>query len=246
LIEAVYQTIEYAFDSVKLKRVMVQRLMAANVDFRLGSEVVSVRPDERRGLNAILVDPVGGEECITKLDHVFNCTYSMINLINIRSGVGLIPLKHEMTEMALVQIPQALNGCGVTVMCGPFFSFMPFPSRSCHSFSHVRYTPHYEWHDHGDKPYIDAHRHYAQVEKQSAWGSIWRDAARYMPILQETRYIESIWVVKTVLPRSESDDSRPILFKPNHGVRGYHCIMGGKIDNIYDAVCELDRLGLVD
>ena len=170
----------------------------------------------------------------------------MINAVNIRSGIDMISLKHEMTEMALVQIPKELNGCGVTVMCGPFFSLMPFPSRSCHSFSHVRYTPHYEWHDRNDKPYVDAHRHYAQVEKHSAWGAMWRDAARYIPILQETRYLDSIWEVKTVLPRSESDDSRPILFRPNHGVQGYHCIMGGKIDNIYDAVSEIDRLGLVD
>jgi hypothetical protein len=74
---------------------------------------------------------------------------------------------------------------------------------------------------------------------------MWRDAARYIPILEETRYLESIWEVKTVLPRSETDDSRPILFRPNHGVKGYHCIMGGKIDNVYDAVSEIDNLGLV-
>jgi glycine/D-amino acid oxidase-like deaminating enzyme len=246
LIESVYQTVEYAFDSVKLKELMVQRLSVANVDCRLGTEVISVRPDERGRLNAILSYADGDEEHVNGLDHVFNCTYSMINAINIRSGIDMTPLKHEMTEMALVQIPEELNGCGVTVMCGPFFSFMPFPSRSCHSFSHVRYTPHYEWYDRNDKPYVDAHRHYAQVEKQSAWGSMWRDAARYMPILEETRYLESIWEVKTVLPRSESDDSRPILFRANHGVKGYHCIMGGKIDNVYDALSEIDRLGLVD
>lgn len=246
LIEAVYQTVEYAFDSKKLKDVMLQRLSQLKVDCMFGTEVVSVSSDGRGHLNAILRDADDNKEYLHNLDHVFNCTYSMINAMNYRSGLDIISLKHEMTEMALVNIPVELNGCGVTVMCGPFFSFMPFPHRACHSFSHVRYTPHYEWYDREGKPYIDAHRHYAQAKKKSNWGSMWRDAIRYMPILEETRYLESIWEVKTVLPRSESDDSRPILFRPNHGLQGYHCIMGGKIDNIYDVVSEIDRLGLVD
>lgn len=246
LIEGVYQTVEYAFDSVKLKEFMLQRLLVAGVDFRLETEVISVQLDNRGRLGVVLRNMDGSQEYVHGLDHVFNCTYSMINAINIRSGIKRIPLKHEMTEIALVQIPKELNSCAVTVMCGPFFSFMPFPSRDCHSFSHVRYTPHYEWHDRDGKPYIDAHHHYDQVEKRSAWGAMWRDAVRYMPILEETRYLESIWEVKTVLPRSESDDSRPILFKPNYGVNGYHCIMGGKIDNVFEVIKEIDRLGLVD
>ena len=44
-----------------------------------------------------------------------------------------------------------------------------------------------------------------------------------------------------MLPRSESNDSRPILFKPDHGLPGLHNVMGGKIDNVYDVVEELSR-----
>lgn len=63
-----------------------------------------------------------------------------------------------------------------------------------------------------------------------------KDASRYIPILNECEYIRSLWEVKTVLPRSETDDSRPILCRFNYGLKGFHCIMGGKIDNIYDAI----------
>ena len=52
-----------------------------------------------------------------------------------------------MTEMCIVDVPDELKKVGITVMCGPFFSIMPFPSKQAHSFSHVRYTPHYEWDD---------------------------------------------------------------------------------------------------
>jgi hypothetical protein len=47
-----------------------------------------------------------------------------------------------------------------------------------------------------------------------------------------------------VLPRSETDDSRPILFRPDHGIPNYHVVLGGKIDNVYDVADELAaRLG---
>jgi hypothetical protein len=66
-----------------------------------------------------------------------------------------------------------------------------------------------------------------------------KDAQRYIPALQDCRYIDSIWEVKTVLPQSEVDDSRPILMKRDQGIPNLTCIMGGKIDNIYDVFEEL-------
>ena len=61
-----------------------------------------------------------------------------------------------------------------------------------------------------------------------------RDAARYLPLLGGCRVADSIWEVKTVLPRSEMDDSRPILFRPHHGLPNFHCVTGAKLDNVYD------------
>jgi hypothetical protein len=69
-----------------------------------------------------------------------------------------------------------------------------------------------------------------------------RDAARYMPILEECLHVDSIWEVKTVLPQSEVDDSRPILFKKDQGIKNLTCILGGKIDNVYDIPDELQFL----
>jgi hypothetical protein len=66
-----------------------------------------------------------------------------------------------------------------------------------------------------------------------------KDAARYVPMLAECRYEESLWEVKTVLPRSDVDDSRPILVRRDHGLAGLTCILGAKVDNIYDVFDEL-------
>jgi hypothetical protein len=141
--------------------------------------------------------------------------------------------------MALVEVPEVLRRRGVTVMCGPFFSCMPFPPRSLHTLSHVRYTPHTFWHDGPD--FQPAYDTLARAERQSAYPHMIRDARRYLPCLDGSRYHGSLWEVKTVLPRSEVDDSRPILFKRHHRLRNLHLIMGGKIDNVYDVVEEINE-----
>ncbi len=66
-----------------------------------------------------------------------------------------------------------------------------------------------------------------------------KDGMRYLPILGECEYRESLWEVKTILPQNELNDGRPILFKKDHGIKNYNCILGGKIDNVYDILDEL-------
>lgn len=235
LIEACYSVVEYAFDADKLRDVMMERLAASTANCTLNTSVESVR-QQGEGLLVEMLHGEAEDPETAYADHVFNCTYSRINYVAAHSGIDLVPLKHEMTEMCLVEVPDQLKRLGITVMCGPFFSVMPFPPAGLHSFSHVRYTPHYEWKDGDGSVYEDAHARFISAHRNSAWRYMQKDAARYIPILSECNYQSSLWEVKTVLPRSESDDSRPILFLPHHGMRGFHCIMGGKIDNVYDAV----------
>ena len=131
-------------------------------------------------------------------------------------------------------------------MDGPFFSLMPFPPKKVHSLSHVRYTPHYEWRDTHGKDYQNPDQRLADLPKKSAWPHMVKDASRYIPVLSKSKYIDSIWEVKTVLPRSESCDSRPILFKTNYGLKGFHNVVGGKIDNVYDVTRVIENVGILD
>lgn len=242
MIDAVYTTKEYAFDAVILKELMLDRLDHPNVELKFEHRVNSIQKDDITGE---LVLGVEAADSFSELQakQVYNCTYSMLNSVLSNSKLELIPLRHEMTEMCIVDMPHELQDVGITVMCGPFFSAMPFPSKNAHSFSHVRYTPHYEWND-GDSSYIDAHEHYKNAQKVTSWKKMQLDAQRYIPCFSEMQYKESIWEVKTILPRSDTDDSRPILFKANYLLPGLHCVMGGKIDNVYDAVKTIVDLGL--
>lgn len=244
-IEQVFHVKEHAFDSTILCKTMLGRLAAAGVELRTSTEVLRLL--SREGIfrfEAELKGPAGESTVLAR--HVFNCTYANLNFLNAQSGYSLIPLKYEMTEMALVKVPEELDGKGFTIMCGPFFSLMPFPSKGLYSLSHVRYTPHYEWHDAKDDgvngKYVSPLAVFERDAKVSAYPEMIRDAARYLPSIAKCEFAnESLWEVKTVLPSSEVDDSRPILFKPDYGVQGFHCVMGGKIDNVYDVISAIER-----
>ena len=231
-IEDVFLVEEAAFDSARLRQMMVERAMRAGVTIHVGTTATRVRP-LASGLRVELTDGTNLET-----GQVFVCGYSGTNAISAASGLPLIPLKHELAEMALVQVPESLRGLGITVMDGPFFSCMPFPPRRLHTLSHVRYTPHGHWFESEDG-YRGAEEIFTSAEKRTAFSHMVRDAARFMPALAGSEYRDSLWEVKTVLPRSESDDSRPILFRADHGLPGFHVVMGGKIDNIYDVACEI-------
>ena len=108
-----------------------------------------------------------------------------------------------------------------------------------YTLSHVRYTPHFHWYDGGTK-YQPAYEICANAIRRTAFPAMMRNTARYMPAVKSSRYHDSLWDVKTVLPRSETDDSRPILFRAHYGMPNLFVIMGGKIDNVYDVADALD------
>jgi hypothetical protein len=151
-------------------------------------------------------------------------------------------LKQEITEMVLVSVPPVLQGLGITVMDGPFFSLMPFPPRGSHSLSHVRYTPHLSWRD---APEIDPYARLAAYHGATRADRMLRDAARYLPAVLGATRIDSLFEVKTVLVKNEGDDGRPILFEKHPELPGCYSILGGKIDNIYDVLEKLDADQLV-
>jgi hypothetical protein len=240
LIEVTWKVKEFAFDSIILRGRVMAQLDAAGVPVWFGTEARRMVPDpaEADRFTVELGAPhADRSDAAVSTRFVYNCTYARINKLLDDSGLPKIPLKHELTEMALVEVPDVLKKVGITVMCGPFFSVMPFPPRKLHSFSHVRYTPHCEWRDTpgtGDTRYRDPYGIFDAAPKDTLYPYMVRDAVRFMPILNECIHRDSIWEVKTVLPQSEVDDSRPILFKRTDSCPALVSVMGSKIDNVYD------------
>jgi glycine/D-amino acid oxidase-like deaminating enzyme len=234
LVEQVFLTREYAFNAVRLRDECRARLRDARVEVETGSEaLVASRAGTSDGITLSVRRGADVESVST--GRLLHCAYSQINGLLERSALPLVPLKHEIAELALVEPPPVLRPLGITLMCGPFFSCMPFPARGLHSLSHVRYTPHLSWKETPGEPRPPA----PSLERESNFSLMVRDGRRYLPSLADCRHVESLFAVKTVLPVSEADDSRPILFKRDWGLRGLHVVMGSKIDNVYDALDEI-------
>lgn len=227
---------ECAFDYSILREKLRRELDRAGIELLLGQRVIAAEA-AGAGLVARLS---GGSELEGRF--VFNATYAGLNLLTAGSGLPPIPLKHELAEMALIELPEELQGLSVTMMCGPFFSFMPYPARQLATLSHVRYTPHAQWFETPREGASDPYRRFDSLAKVSNFEFMRADAARYLPTLKGARHRDSIWAVKTLLPQTEVDDGRPILFQRDPRLPGLVHVMGGKIDNIFDVEDEMEKL----
>ncbi len=243
LIEAVFEVDECAFDASKLRERACEELKENKIDVRLNNVATKITkgPGGELIVATSTVQKLGianEPDLLTagpkiSASQVFLCTYARMNSVLKASQLPLVPVRNEFTEMALIEVPEVLRNAGVTVMCGPFFSIMPFPSRGLHSLSHVRYTPIFSWNENDAEK--DCPVYQPEFDHPATKFPFMRnDAMRYLPILQDCTYRDSIWEVKTLLPRNELDDARPILLKRDHGLPGLSCVIGGKIDNVFD------------
>ena len=231
LVEAVFEVDEMAFDARALAEASGQALEAAEVRLCVGTEARAIESGGTRRLRVRWGDEPSD---VTDADWVFLCTYSALNDVLAASSLPTVPLVHEITELALVELPSSLRAFGITVMDGPFWSSMPFPPAGVHSLSHVRYTPHARWNGGGssEEPTLGAAQ--LRVPRPTRVLQMLKDAVRYLPAISAARYVRSLWEVKTILPRSEMDDSRPILARNVAGAPGLVTVLGAKIDSVYD------------
>lgn len=236
LIETVFQVEEYVFDSTVLAAWASKELFESGVEVRLSSKAVAISRDQDRGLVVSTLADNGGAGSL-KCRYVFNCTYSGLNQLAGEFPGTQTDLKHEVTEMALIKVPSVMKNIGVTVMDGPFFSIMPFPARGLHTLSHVRYTPHFSWWDEAGK---DPYKKLDQYKQESRVDRMIRDVGRYMPSVFDAKYVDSLFEVKTILQKNEGDDGRPILFERHSELKGCYSVLGGKIDNIFDVLEQLE------
>ena len=237
LIEDVFLVEEYAFDSTQLAEWAVKELRNAGVEVHYLTRALSIsRSSSNKNLAVAIQNESGNVSSIT-CRYVFNCTYSGLNQF-----LGDFPgtqtgLKHEITEMALMQVPAILKEIGITVMDGPFFSMMPFPARGLHTLSHVRYTPHFNW---KDEQGIDPYKKLDEYDRATRVDRMVRDVGRYLPAVLEAKHVDSLFEVKTILVKNEGDDGRPILYEKHVELPGCYSVLGGKIDNIYDVLEKLE------
>ena len=146
LVEDVFLAEEYVFDATKLAYLIKKELKSGGVKIHYSTEAKSVSISKNNILN-IEIGSNDKEPEVLDCHYLFNCTYSDLNQLNGDFPGTKTDVKQELTEMALVKVPDILRNIGITIMDGPFFSIMPFPDQDLHTLSHVRYTPHFSWKD---------------------------------------------------------------------------------------------------
>lgn len=224
LVEDVFMVEEAVFDGAKLRKILKKRLLKNKVKVLCNTEVLKVKKKEDK----VIVFLSSGKKILANI--ALNCTYAGINKLLKNSKLPTLPLKDELTEMPLVLLPAEIRNMSITIMDGPFFSFMPFPDKKMHTLHHVRYTP----------ISSTTENQRLVVPSKSKYIYMIKDAQRYIPALGNAKQKGSLFEVKTVLLQNEVSDARPILFRKDYGIKNFYVILGGKIDNIYDVLEQLN------
>ena len=226
MIEDVFRCEEYAFNYSIIRDEFLTKISLLDIDLCLNTTATAINETED-GVEVIL-----STDSKVRAKYVFNVTYSKITKLLLNNNSVKKMLKHEMAEIALIEPPDELKGLAITIMDGPFFSTMPYPSTDLYSLTHVRYTPHFSFLD-GDintlhKEYLDSEGVKTKAPYMIA------SAKRFLPCMSRAKWIESKYEIKTVLLQNESDDGRPILYHRDSSQSRIVTIMGGKLYNIYD------------
>ncbi|WP_320675089.1 FAD-dependent oxidoreductase [Prochlorococcus sp. MIT 1341] len=238
LIQNIYKVQEYAFDVNEIRKSIYKQINDLNVKLYLNHRILKVFNSESEGIRLHAITSKG-QSVVNHTNIVINCTYSGINKVMENNCNSNTELKHEIVEMALLDVPLEISDLGITIMDGPFFSVMPFPAHNCHSIYHVRYSPHLHWDERSE---ICPYKVLSSYSKETRIDRILRDASRYIPCLSKCNYVSSIFDVRTVLKQNEMDDGRPILVREEAQIPGMYSIIGGKLDNIYDALEKISSI----
>lgn len=234
-IEAVFVVREAAFNARVLRTKLEQALEAERrVTLATGVDVERLDLSGERAVLTTSAGPVASAAVLV-------VAYAEIDALLIRSGIEPLDLKAELAELCLVDPPPELAGRGITVMDGPFFSCMPMPAEGCHSFTHVRYTPHASWdlrRDLGRRPY-DLLNGFTCQER---FLFMQRDAMRFMPAAAGLRPRGSLFEIKAIPNRHELDDGRPIMVRRHCERPLCASVLGAKLDSVFELEAAILKL----
>lgn len=170
----------------------------------------------------VLTIQKGKKKVKREFDYVINATYANYN--NFCNWMKFTPRKihYRLKEVIIVKIkhPQTT---AVTVMDGPFATFIPIGHDNLYTF--------------GDVP-LSVHEEYAfsdsalKIEKKlkklkTRWLEMQKRSSKWLPIIKSAQYVGSMFVILPVEPASDPNNARPTVIT-NHG-HGCWSVLSGKI-----------------
>lgn len=117
-------------------------------------------------------------------------------------GLPPQPYKFQLVEKPIVRLPKEFKDLSIVVMDGPFGCIDPHGTSDLHCLGHVTKTIHESNVGLSSIPHHDGKTRVNEVI----------DAlARFVPLVREAEYIESVYSIRAVLPNMEATDARPTL-----------------------------------
>lgn len=226
---ATYVVEEVVFNIRKMRLLLKTQLQQAGIT-RMYNYGRIIYADDRSVVVALTPELLSKKAEFVEADYVFNCTYGHIDEVGARVKT---PLQKEWCEVALVMAPKKIQKMDITIMDGPFWSLMKYPSEVCHALTHVTHTVHDRWFPPKDQA--------PELLRGSNFDNMIDDASRYVPIMQDCRRCGSLWTTRVVLADNEPDDGRPILWEHDERSPRLISILGSKFNSVYDAMGMIEK-----
>jgi len=239
-VDAAYETLEYSFDARRIRAQLLDQLSNHRLGWYLGRRLARANIVDDTRYEIELDD---GTTLIT--DGVLNATYAGLNQVLRIFDEPPFALEYQLCEIILADVEKSFGNVGITVMDGDYFSLMPFGATGLYSLTTVDFTPHltsrgdvatFPCQAHNDKCNEVALDHctYCAVRPQSSWRYAHQRATQYLRRHDDVHYRESLYTVKTILQKSDVDDSRPTLVKVHRTAPWLASVLSGKIATFYD------------
>ena len=243
--DGAFVTKEYTYDAEILKNYYLDELKHfPNVKIQYNARIASIEK-----LNSAYKLTMRNGQ-VYETPFLLNSTYASTNqIIHSIKNAGELPLfgiKYELCEIILCNVSGKLNGVGITVMDGPFFSIMPFGKTGYHSLTSVTFTPHVTSYE--SLPRFDCQNksngyccpeqlgncNDCPAKPETAWGYMSNLARKYLKEEYRFEYVGSLFSMKPILQASEIDDSRPTVIRTLTEEPTLVSVLSGKINTVYD------------
>jgi hypothetical protein len=229
---------EPTFDATILRALLMDEIRASrNIELCLNTAVVS--GDVSNLCTRILLSDGSSVET----NGVVIASYAGINGIRESFGLSSLPLTFELAEIILGSVNSEMEGLGITVMDGPFWSMMPFGNTGSVSLTSVGITPLAKSQSlpvfqcqslrSGCTPVRLADCNSCKVRPVTGLPHQIQQMHMFMNQKNFFTPKKSLMTVKSILSTTEIDDARPTLIHKEPYTKTW-TIFSGKVSTLFD------------
>lgn len=242
MVEAAFKGKEYAFDYKVIRNFLIEKInTTGKATFIYNSRITEITNNSDE---IVIFD--NHTKDTYKSDFVLNATYASLNQILSLANLKTFQIKYELCEMIFGTPSKFIQGVGITIMDGPFFSIMPFGlDNSYYSLSAVHYTPHKTSSDILPKfdcmernlfcsPKMLDNCNLCKFKPKSSFDDMLMLSNKYLKNSIGFEDHKAAFAIKSILKRAETDDARPTLVEKLINKPRFISVLSGKIDTVYD------------